>query len=350
MMPDPQPTGAPLTMTADSAPDDRKPVLTAPWIAAYALLALATLGLALWLWLRPPPVEYRDVPAPANQGDADRRAALQAETDKLQAEIAADECPPGTVKQGAAQQGAAQQGSTAPASTPVPASAAAPSTPLSTSALRERLRAATAMVLAGDSAGTGFFIAPDLLMTNRHVAEEATNGEVAVTSRAIGRVVKGQVVAMSQKQDDRAIDYALIRVPDAKPAQVLGLTGQYDALQPVVAAGYPGFLTMADDSMWRLLGGDLTAAPALVLNQGSIQAVQTLPTGDEVLVHSTDISQGNSGGPLVDACGRVVGINSFIRIDAENAGRASYALSARGIAAFIGALGQAPALDMAECG
>ncbi|WP_198154852.1 S1 family peptidase [Oceanibaculum pacificum] len=330
-------------MTADSAPDDRKPVLTAPWIAAYALLALAILGLALWLWLRPPPVEYRDVPAPANQrnpanqGDADRLAALQAEADKLEAEIAADECPPGTVKQGGAQQGNA-------------ALAAAPSTPLSTSALRERLRAATAMVLAGDSAGTGFFIAPDLLMTNRHVAEEATNGEVAVTSRAIGRVVKGQVVAMSQKQDDRAIDYALIRVPDAKPTQVLGLTGQYDALQPVVAAGYPGFLTMADDSMWRLLGGDLTAAPALVLNQGSIQAVQTLPTGDEVLVHSTDIAQGNSGGPLVDACGRVVGINSFIRIDAENAGRASYALSARGIAAFIGALGQAPALDMAECG
>ena len=328
-------------MTADSAHDDRKPVLTAPWIAAYALLVLAILGLALWLWLRQPVVEYRDVPGPVNQVELDRLATLQAEAERLQAEIAVDECPPGTVKQGAA-----LPGNTAPVS----ASATPPSGPLSTSALRERLRAATAMVLAGDSAGTGFFIAPDLLMTNRHVAEEATNGEVAVTSRAIGRVVKGQVIALSQKQDDRAIDYALIRVQDAKPTQVLGLTSQYDALQPVVAAGYPGFLTMADDSMWRLLAGDLTAAPALVLNQGSIQAVQTLPTGDEVLVHSTDISQGNSGGPLVDACGRVVGINSFIRIDAENAGRASYALSARGIAAFISGLGQRLALDTAECG
>ncbi|MBU0725338.1 MAG: serine protease [Alphaproteobacteria bacterium] len=333
-------------MTADSAHDDRKPVLTAPWIAAYALLVLAILGLALWLWLRQPAVEYRDVPGPVNQVELDRLATLQAEAERLQAEIAADECPPGTVKQGAA-----LPDTTAPVSADAtPPASPSPAGPLSTSALRERLRAATAMVLAGDSAGTGFFIAPDLLMTNRHVAEEATNGEVAVTSRAIGRVVKGQVIALSQKQDDRAIDYALIRVPDAKPTQVLGLTSQYDALQPVVAAGYPGFLTMADDSMWRLLAGDLTAAPALVLNKGSIQAVQTLPTGDEVLVHSTDISQGNSGGPLVDACGRVVGINSFIRIDAENAGRASYALSARGIAAFISGLGQRLALDTAECG
>ena len=336
-------------MTADSAHDDRKPVLTAPWIAAYALLVLAILGLALWLWLRQPAVEYRDVPGPVNQAELERLAALQAEAEKLQAEIAAADCPPGTVLEGG-RQGTAIRGNDAPAYAPPASSGTPPSTPLSTADLRERLRAATAMVLAGDSAGTGFFIAPDLLMTNRHVAEVAVNGEVAVTSRAIGRVVKGQVIALSQKQDDRAIDYALIRVPDAKPTQVLGLTSQYDALQPVVAAGYPGFLTMADDSMWRLLAGDLTAAPALVLNQGSIQAVQTLPTGDEVLVHSTDISQGNSGGPLVDSCGRVVGINSFIRIDAENAGRASYALSARGIAAFISGLGQALTLDMGECG
>lgn len=336
-------------MTADSAPDaGRKPLLTAPWIAAYALLALAILGLALWLWLRQPAVAYRDVPAPTDQAELDRRAALEAESDRLQAEIAAADCPPDATQQDAARQDQARpdqgrRGDAAPVS-------AAGATPLSTGALRERLRAATAMVLAGDSFGTGFFIAPDLLMTNRHVAEEAADGEVDVTSRAIGRVVKGRVVALSENQDDRAIDYALIRVPDARPTQTLGLTGQYDALQSVVAAGYPGFLTLTDDSMWRLLAGDLTAAPALVLNQGSIQAVQTLSTGDEALVHSSDISQGNSGGPLVDLCGRVVGINSFIRVDTENAGRASYALSARGIAAFIGGLGQSVTLDMAECG
>jgi S1-C subfamily serine protease len=91
----------------------------------------------------------------------------------------------------------------------------------------------------------------------------------------------------------------------------------------------------ADDSFARLLQGDLAAMPSVILTDGRINAVQTASTGMPILPHSAQIAPGNSGGPLVDACGRVVGINTFINVSAAEAVHINYAEKSDAVLDFL---------------
>src|SRR3546814_16842826 len=61
------------------------------------------------------------------------------------------------------------------------------------------------------------------------------------------------------------------------------------------------------------------------------------------------MASGNSGGPLVDACGRVVGINSFGSLSDGNDAEFGFAISNREIASFLRQAGVAFARTNAEC-
>ncbi|MGG7567326.1 trypsin-like peptidase domain-containing protein [Rhodovulum sp. DZ06] len=211
--------------------------------------------------------------------------------------------------------------------------------------LLETLEEGVALVLAaseqGSGHGTGFFITPELVITNHHVVERALNGgRVLVTSERLGDVRPAEVLATLGPMETTGGDFALLRVAGANGTPLTVRTPQGSLkLQQVIAAGYPGFAIASDQGFQRLMEGDRNAAPSLVVTDGIVNAEQPLSPQTRVLMHTAHISPGNSGGPLVDSCGAVVGVNTFIRRDQESLNSLNFSLVSADLLRFIDANG-----------
>lgn len=140
------------------------------------------------------------------------------------------------------------------------------------------------------ASGSGFILSSDgYIVTNAHVVEDAKTVTVGLNDR---RELKAEIVGV-----DKLSDIALLKI-DANNLPVVE-TGDSDSLQVgqwVFAIGAP-------------FGLDHTAT------QGIVSALsRSLPDGTYVPFIQTDVAvnPGNSGGPLFDLNGRVVGVNSQI--------------------------------------
>ncbi|MCZ8149892.1 MAG: serine protease, partial [Roseomonas sp.] len=178
--------------------------------------------------------------------------------------------------------------------------------------------------------GSGFAIAPDLVVTNLHVVDGAQR--VLVTNRLLGNPVAAEIVARTPNHDFGQPDFAVLRIGGQLPPLQLAATAA--PLVPVVAVGFPGFVVGAGDDFQRLLRGEQGQAPAAHFTTGEISGVQQF-RGNPVVIHTAAINRGNSGGPVVDRCGRVLGVNTFIRADREVAYRADYALPVATLLDFL---------------
>ena len=195
------------------------------------------------------------------------------------------------------------------------------------------LEKASALVFTKHSHGSGFFVTPTVLVTNAHVVRRARAGQIFVTSEALGKVRKATLIAKTRSKAEG--DYALLRVPDATGIRTLAmLSTLVRPLTEVVAAGFPGLVVETDGQFRALKRGDVSAAPNLVYSSGEVSVVQN-PSKVALVAHTAKISGGNSGGPLVDQCGRVVGINSFIRYGSTAPSLYSYALGSPHLLAFM---------------
>lgn len=187
---------------------------------------------------------------------------------------------------------------------------------LDNAALADRLEKATVMIIVTDGkavgTGTGFFIDERLLVTNRHVVESKADGIVSIASRSLGVQRRGTVLKTSGAGETTDMDFALVRLDDGSAPGHLPLAAHVEKLSMVVAAGYPAVSISDDPAYQRLLRGDGTASPDLNLTQGVVQSMFDARSVTQV-VHTATIMPGNSGGPLVDRCGRVVGVNTFGR-------------------------------------
>jgi S1-C subfamily serine protease len=192
------------------------------------------------------------------------------------------------------------------------------------------IEAATVLVLTEENMGTGFFVAPAVLATNRHVVEKAASGLVVI-NKALGRPVPARVIAMSQNEER---DYAIIRIEGAPslPAP-LPLCGSVAKTERVGAWGFPGVLSRADPAFQALIGGDMRAVPENVYSEGVVNVIYA--TTPPVIMHTADISPGNSGGPLVNAEGCVVGINTMIRMDKASYRQTGISLTSNDLADFL---------------
>ena len=239
---------------------------------------------------------------------------------------------------------------------PAPTGGAPATTHLSLPALSERLEETTALVLGvaqgnepGLGTGTGFFIGPRLLVTNDHVVSGMDPAQIFVTNRRLGGMRQATLLSRSGQRGPGDIDFALLEISGAPVARWLTLSTGQGKLTPVIAAGYPGLSLGSDEGFRKLLRGDVSAAPDLNMNRGEIRSIRPF---DEItqLIHTADVLKGYSGGPLIDLCGRVIGVNTFISVDKSQASKLNNAIASRDLGPFLSSAGAGFASTDTTCG
>jgi S1-C subfamily serine protease len=150
-------------------------------------------------------------------------------------------------------------------------------------------------------AGSGVVVTPDgYVLTNEHVVQRVDEARVAfVDGRSVPAIVVGR---------DPVTDLAVLRAQTgALPYARLATMKPLRVGQLVVAVGNPlGFESTVSAGVVSALGRSLRSRQGRLI-EGIVQ-------------HTAALNPGNSGGPLVDARGRVVGINTAIIAMAQGIG------------------------------
>lgn len=194
------------------------------------------------------------------------------------------------------------------------------------------------------SHGSGFAVTADRIVTNAHVVSDAAKDDdlrVAIVPSEGGGAVFGRILAIDPRND-----LALIGLVDDKlrlpPLALAG--GPPQDSGEVAAVGYP----MNVDRAQGLSIDDIFTAQPPVKSRGFLSGFRPSREFDTVL-HTAPIARGNSGGPLVDACGRVLGVNSFgAEADAAD-GEFYFAVSARELLPFLRANQITPRVNDTPC-
>lgn len=160
--------------------------------------------------------------------------------------------------------------------------------------------------------GTGFFISKDgYLATNYHVVAEATEIEIEFIRNGQKQNYKAKVI-----QSDKQNDLAILKIDDNSFIPFSSIpynfqTSLTDVGSNVFALGYPMALSVMGTEI-KFTDGKISSKTGF---QGDISTYQM----------TTPIQPGNSGGPLFDYDGNLIGINSA-KIRADVADNVSYAI------------------------
>ncbi|WP_206487250.1 S1C family serine protease [Rhodococcus sp. KRD162] len=157
-------------------------------------------------------------------------------------------------------------------------------------------------------AGTGFVVAPDgIVLTNFHVVEHAT--DISAVHMGNGLIYDATVLGY-----DKSRDVAVVQLITAADLPVVELAPDAlpevgDAVTAIGNASGAGVLVPAP--------GAVTALDQRVLTRSSVDGSRNTLEG--MIRVDADVRAGDSGGPLFDAWGRVVGVNTAgLSEDARN--------------------------------
>lgn len=242
----------------------------------------------------------------------------------------------------------------------------------------QRVRAATVMVSieydgpnAGDiSWGTGFVIGNGLVLTNAHVVTEKvprriflrneflppTEARIVAARYDTNEFVNAEVVeyiATTLLENARIdgvflaksftnYDVALLAFTAPAGIQLPALSFSRDALpnQAVFAAGYPG-AERPPTGFSQYSGQGRAPAVPLAFTAGRVNRV--INRDPLLLAHNAYCKSGNSGGPIVNARGEVVAMQTWSAAPEADGTVTSFALGSRDLLGFLEANGQRPA-------
>lgn len=193
------------------------------------------------------------------------------------------------------------------------------------------------------SHGTGFAIEAETIVTNAHVVAGAIEDDrlsIGIVPSDGGSAVFGRLSSVSKRND-----LALIRTTTPMRLPPLTIAGNAPRNSgSVTAVGYP----MNVDRAQGLEMEDFFLAQPPVTSTGFLSGSRPSREFD-TLLHTAPIARGNSGGPLVDNCGRVIGVNSF---GAESGGTDAeffFAVSTRELLPFLRANSITPRVNGLPC-
>lgn len=168
-------------------------------------------------------------------------------------------------------------------------------------------RPSVVRVRTRDSRGTGFVVSTDgYILTNQHVV-----GEFELVRVVFYNGVDLEATVVSS---DNVRDIALLKVETENNVAPLTITSVAREGERVIALGYP-----------FSLGGSMT------VTQGIVSAIRPIAGIDYVQTDAA-LNPGNSGGPLLNNRGEVIGINTKVLGSAEGIG---FALSSRTLSSWV---------------
>jgi len=176
--------------------------------------------------------------------------------------------------------------------------------------------------------GSGFVVAPNRVMTNAHVVA----GSNSVQVYASGKPYDATVVSY-----DPSVDIAILDVANLPPAPLTFAQAPAKTGADVVVMGYPG-------------GGNFAATPARIREAIKLSGPDIYrdpqPVTRDVYTIRADVEQGNSGGPLIDLSGHVLGVVFGAAVDDADTG---FVLTTEEVAGQMSRIGATQAVGTGAC-
>ena len=174
--------------------------------------------------------------------------------------------------------------------------------PLRRTEIAKRAKAATALLELQPRSATAFCVHPSgLFISNDHALRNLGNGSATVTlvldaGLKTQRILKAEVV-----RRDKDLDLALLRLPGQRdlPTLPLGVDRELDELSELIAVGFPFGTALARPGQY----------PSISVNLGTVTSLRRDEKGELNRIQlDAELNPGNSGGPVLDQSGKVVGV------------------------------------------